>query len=116
MEVDTTTASAPAADATGKKVSFAPDAKPDIASLSSRTPSVVPSEEAKEAAPIDGVIGQLEVYKSGAVKIRLANGILLDVRLPALQTIVTLIIHSSFRNNLGQRSYPTLLPAASYYA
>lgn len=30
---------------------------------------------------VDGVIGQLEVYRSGAVKMRLANGILLDVRL-----------------------------------
>ncbi|KAF5316387.1 hypothetical protein D9619_006187 [Psilocybe cf. subviscida] len=78
MDVDTA-ALAPAGDAAGKKVSFAADVKPDVASLSSRTPSVVPSEEAKEAVPVDGVIGQLEVYKSGAVKIRLANGILLDV-------------------------------------
>lgn len=30
--------------------------------------------------PIDGIIGQLEIYRSGVVKMRLANGILLDVR------------------------------------
>lgn len=71
---------------TPKKVSFAPDVKPDIASVASgsgasgsRTPSTVPSEP-EPAQPLDGVIGQLEVYRSGAVKIRLANGILLDVR------------------------------------
>lgn len=30
---------------------------------------------------VDGLIGQLEIYESGAVKMRLHNGILLDVRL-----------------------------------
>lgn len=66
-------------DAT-KKVSFAPDVKPELTPASSRTASVVPSEvEATKAVPLDGVIGRLEVYKSGAVKIRLADGILLDV-------------------------------------
>ncbi|KAF8957445.1 RNA polymerase III RPC4-domain-containing protein [Flammula alnicola] len=67
----------PGPEITGKKVSFAADVKQDTAT-SSTTPSTVPSEPNK-AEPIDGVIGQLEVYKSGAVKIRLANGILLDV-------------------------------------
>lgn len=28
---------------------------------------------------LDGVVGQLEVYASGAVKMRLANGIVMDV-------------------------------------
>ncbi|KAF8202122.1 RNA polymerase III RPC4-domain-containing protein [Pholiota molesta] len=79
MDVDSVPAGPP------KKVSFAPDVKPDIASVASgsgasgsRTPSIVPSEP-EPAQPLDGVIGQLEVYRSGAVKIRLANGILLDV-------------------------------------
>ncbi|PPQ65472.1 hypothetical protein CVT26_000112 [Gymnopilus dilepis] len=60
-----------------KKVSFAPDVKPGASTESSRTPSVVPSEPSA-SSPVDGVIGQLEVYKSGVVKMRLANGILLD--------------------------------------
>ena len=35
--------------------------------------------ESKEVDRISGVIGQLEIYRSGAVKIRLANDILLNV-------------------------------------
>lgn len=65
------------ASTSAKKVSFAADVKPDIAS-DSRTPSTVPSEP-KQEQPLDGIVGQLEVYRSGAVKIRLGNGILLDV-------------------------------------
>ncbi|KAF7794473.1 hypothetical protein EIP86_005607 [Pleurotus ostreatoroseus] len=34
---------------------------------------------AAEPAKIDGVVGQLEIYRSGAVKMRLGNDILLDV-------------------------------------
>ena len=41
----------------------------------------VPEDVDKEKPPahVDGVIGNLEIYQSGAVKMRLANGILLDV-------------------------------------
>ncbi|TFL02006.1 RNA polymerase III RPC4-domain-containing protein [Pterulicium gracile] len=56
-----------------KKVSFSADTKsatPDA----SGTPSEPPP-----AKPVDGSIGQLEIYESGAVKMRLANNILLDV-------------------------------------
>jgi DNA-directed RNA polymerase III subunit RPC4 len=35
----------------------------------------------KEDEPLDGVIGQLEIYKSGTVKMRLGHGIVLDVSL-----------------------------------
>ncbi|KAH9995372.1 RNA polymerase III RPC4-domain-containing protein [Russula compacta] len=61
---------APASE--GKHVSFSADTKP---------PSAVPEDVDKESpsAHVDGVIGQLEIYQSGAVKMRLANGILLDV-------------------------------------
>lgn len=52
-----------------KSVSFAPETKPPVPS---------PSQQ-KEDSTLDGVIGQLEVYKSGAVKMRLCNGTLLDV-------------------------------------
>lgn len=34
----------------------------------------------KEEPKIDGIIGQLEIYESGAVKMRLGNGIVMDVR------------------------------------
>jgi DNA-directed RNA polymerase III subunit RPC4 len=35
---------------------------------------------------VEGVIGHLEVYRSGVVKMRLGNGIVLDVREPYLNT------------------------------
>ncbi|KAL5513034.1 hypothetical protein ACEPAH_3432 [Sanghuangporus vaninii] len=55
-----------------KAVTFAPDVKPPASGAS--TPSVhTPS------VPIDGVIGRLEIHQSGIVKMRLENGILLDV-------------------------------------
>jgi DNA-directed RNA polymerase III subunit RPC4 len=56
----------------GKHVSFSDDTKP---------PASVPEDVDEEKPPVhvDGVIGQLEIYQSGAVKMRLANGILLDV-------------------------------------
>lgn len=68
MDVD------PVPEIGGKKVSFASDVKPDrieLPKLNARDPQKI--------EPVDGVVGQLEVYKSGAVKIRFANGILLDV-------------------------------------
>jgi DNA-directed RNA polymerase III subunit RPC4 len=56
-----------------KRVSFSADTKP---------PAAVPEDlvdKEKPPAHVDGVIGKLEIYQSGAVKMRLANGILLDV-------------------------------------
>ncbi|KZT10060.1 uncharacterized protein LAESUDRAFT_741655 [Laetiporus sulphureus 93-53] len=65
-----------------KKVSFAPDTKPpatadqpDESTSSQDKQSDVKTEEPK----VDGVIGQLEIYESGVVKMRLGNGNLLDV-------------------------------------
>ncbi|KAH9479588.1 hypothetical protein JR316_0008183 [Psilocybe cubensis] len=102
MEVDP---SPPVSDAAGKKVSFAADVKPDITPGSSRTASVVPSEvESVKAPPLDGVIGQLEIYKSGAVKIRLANGILLDARLFRL----------AFVEQVNAATQPSFLQQAVY--
>jgi DNA-directed RNA polymerase III subunit RPC4 len=57
----------------GKKVSFTADTKLDA---SSSLPA--PSEPKVEL--ITGVIGRLEIYRSGTVKIRLANDILLNVK------------------------------------
>ena len=81
MDVDALPAPVPATSkdkGKGKAVSFSEDTKP---------PAPAPSEDtkegAKEAAPqrtvIDGIIGQLEVHRSGAVKMRLKNGIVMDV-------------------------------------
>ena len=59
----------------GKKVSFTADTKLDA---SSSLPSAAPSEP-KKVEHISGLIGQLEIYRSGTVKIRFANDILLNV-------------------------------------
>ena len=63
-----------------KTVTFSEDTKPPAPSA--------PQEQAGEKNPteqkLDGVIGQLEVYESGAVKMRLSNGIVMDVSLSCL--------------------------------
>ncbi|KXN89398.1 DNA-directed RNA polymerase III subunit rpc4, partial [Leucoagaricus sp. SymC.cos] len=79
------------AESSTKKVSFAPDTKPALTPASSR-PSTTPPEPAKEEL-VDGVIGQLEVYKSGVVKIRLANGILLDVNAATQPSFLQQAVH-----------------------
>ena len=61
----------------GKKVTFAPDVK-----SASATPTPTPAPETPKSDKVeklDGLIGRLEIYQSGAVKMRLDNGILLDV-------------------------------------
>lgn len=72
--------------APGKKVSFASDSKPPSAEVSvgttasSNATNDGQNTSAEETAPkIDGIIGQLEVHRSGAVKMRLGNGIVMDV-------------------------------------
>jgi hypothetical protein len=77
-----------------KRVSFSADTKP---------PASVPEDVDKDQLPphVDGVIGQLEVYKSGAVKMRLANGILLDVSFSLLPNEVSTELR---RRLLPQRS------------
>ncbi|KAA1468820.1 hypothetical protein DENSPDRAFT_815390 [Dentipellis sp. KUC8613] len=61
----------------GKHVSFATDTKPPAAGTASRPESV--DKEPEPPEHVDGIIGQLEIYQSGAVKMRLANGIVMDV-------------------------------------
>ena len=74
---------------TGKKVSFAPDAKPVMTSAPlAQTAALQPEDPAAEQelaldTRVEGVIGQLEVYDSGTVRMRLANGIVLDVSFKA---------------------------------
>ena len=65
-----------------KKVTFA---TPEGPGSGATTPSTKPEDPTTEKIPdplVDGVVGQLELYRSGAIKMRLANGILLDVSLP----------------------------------
>jgi DNA-directed RNA polymerase III subunit RPC4 len=73
----------------GKKVSFAADVKPPAPNGAQE------NQEKKDGAPdgvpegagakpaeekkLDGVIGQLEVHRSGIIKMRLGNGMLMDV-------------------------------------
>ena len=71
----------------GKKVTFAPDVKSASGtSTPSSTPDITKVDDgesdpnANVCPNLDGIIGSLEIYESGAVKMRLDNGILLDVR------------------------------------
>ncbi|TCD69616.1 hypothetical protein EIP91_006841 [Steccherinum ochraceum] len=68
-----------------KKVKFAEDTKPPASGASTpqetsgaATPQVK-KEPGEDEAKISGVVGQLEIYQSGSVKMRLGNGILLDI-------------------------------------
>jgi len=64
-----------------KKVTFA---TPDGPGSGTATPTMKPDDPTAERipdSPVDGIIGQLELYRSGAIKMRLNNGILLDVSL-----------------------------------
>jgi len=76
----------PAPGNESKRVSFSADTKP---------PAAVPEDVDKEKPPehVDGVIGQLEIYQSGAVKMRLANGILLDVTAATQPSFLQQAVH-----------------------
>ncbi|KZT27832.1 hypothetical protein NEOLEDRAFT_1167906 [Neolentinus lepideus HHB14362 ss-1] len=87
MDVDMAdpNAAADVSDAKGKRVSFAQDTKPPAAAGtpiptgSTLAPAPTPAQGQEENVKLDGQIGQLEIYASGAVKMRMGNGILLDV-------------------------------------
>ncbi|KAF8638950.1 hypothetical protein AX16_010424 [Volvariella volvacea WC 439] len=64
----------------GKRVAFAPDTKATSTPDSQEAPAVMDQASHSLDTKLDGVIGQLEIYRSGAVKMRLANDILLDVQ------------------------------------
>lgn len=81
-----------------KRVSFTQDTKPG----SSVPPGVdVETEkkpETQEPEPLDGIIGQLEVHRSGAVKMRLANGILMDVTAATQPSFLQQAVHVDSTN------------------
>ncbi|KAH9924784.1 RNA polymerase III RPC4-domain-containing protein [Fomitopsis serialis] len=88
----------PAADTaeTGgeRKVTFAPDTKPAAPAQGAK-----PDDKAKDAdQKVDGIIGQLEVYASGAVKMRLANGILMDVTAATQPSFLQQAVHIDSEN------------------
>jgi DNA-directed RNA polymerase III subunit RPC4 len=87
-----------------RRVSFAADVKPPAPlpspTLYSQTPSAnAPGTGAvtkEDESKVDGVIGQLQVYRSGAVKMLLSNGIVLDVRPQSQSPVDLLSLTSSF--------------------
>ncbi|KAI0792122.1 RNA polymerase III RPC4-domain-containing protein [Abortiporus biennis] len=65
-----------------KKVTFAEDTKPPAAAATptgTPAPTQIKKEPSEGQQKTDGVIGQLEVYRSGAVKMRVGNGIVYDI-------------------------------------
>jgi DNA-directed RNA polymerase III subunit RPC4 len=68
-------------DTPSKKVTFAPDSKPPAESSTPPTPAPESQQKSiEEPEPkVDGIIGNLEVHRSGAVKMCLGNSILMDV-------------------------------------
>lgn len=58
-----------------KTVTFSEETKPPAPGVRQETQGDKAAEE-----KLDGIIGQLEVYQSGTVKMRLTNGMVLDVR------------------------------------
>ena len=70
-----------------RKVSFAEDTKPP--GPSGPSTNVAADTESKEDQKVEGLAGQLEIYASGAVKMRMGNGIVYDVSLTALLYVYT---------------------------
>ena len=75
------------------KVLSVPDVKPGPANAI--TPSTPSAQLSGAYNVVDGVIGQLETYRNGAVKFRLNNGILLDVCESFSLALAHLIISAS---------------------
>lgn len=59
-----------------QKVTFAGDTLSDEEDVA---PPKVKAEEQDDSKPSGGKIGQLEIYRSGLVKMRLGNGIVMEV-------------------------------------
>jgi DNA-directed RNA polymerase III subunit RPC4 len=68
-------------------------------------------DEEKPPAHVDGKIGQLEIYQSGAVKMRLENGILLDVSLRFRHHIVVVVLLTVLRQVMAA-TQPSFLQQA----
>ena len=79
-----------------RKVSFAEDTKPPGPSGPSTNGAA--DTESKEDQKVEGLAGQLEIYASGAVKMRMGNGIVYDVSLTL-----------NFRRNRSSHLYTVIL-------
>ncbi|KAE9406994.1 hypothetical protein BT96DRAFT_874956 [Gymnopus androsaceus JB14] len=80
-----------------KKVSFATDVKSEVEVQASSSQGTSTAAETKEE--VDGMIGHLEIYRSGAVKMRLANGILLDVNAGTQASFLQQAVHLDLNEN-----------------
>lgn len=97
-----------------KTVTFSEDTKPPAPEGAAAPEVKQESQDAKAAEEkVDGVIGQLEVYQSGAVKMRLSNGIVLDVR-PMTLFLYPLTILNYSRIQVNAATQPSFLQHAVY--
>ncbi|KIJ20854.1 hypothetical protein PAXINDRAFT_178443 [Paxillus involutus ATCC 200175] len=80
-----------------RKVSFADDVKSPAPATSSTTPAGAAAEPPKKPK-VDGIIGQLEVYRSGTVKMRLDNGIVLNVSEATQPSFLQQAVHLDMDN------------------
>ncbi|KAG6381600.1 RNA polymerase III RPC4-domain-containing protein [Boletus reticuloceps] len=90
-----------------RKVSFAADTKsPASPSASTVGTTQVAPDTPKEKPKVDGMIGQVEVYRSGMVKMRLGNGIVLNVSEATRPSFLQQAVHLDMENEklhvLGQ--------------
>ncbi|KAF8449049.1 RNA polymerase III RPC4-domain-containing protein [Boletus edulis BED1] len=82
-----------------RKVSFAADTKsPASPSGSTVGTTQVALDTPKEKPKVDGMIGQLEVYRSGMVKMRLGNGIVLNVSEATRPSFLQQAVHLDMEN------------------
>ncbi|KAH0836644.1 RNA polymerase III RPC4-domain-containing protein [Lanmaoa asiatica] len=82
-----------------RKVSFAADTKPPASASEPTIPATqVGSEASKETPKVDGVIGHIEVYRSGTVKMRLGNGIVLNVSEATQPSFLQQAVHLDMEN------------------
>ncbi|KAF9245249.1 RNA polymerase III RPC4-domain-containing protein [Melanogaster broomeanus] len=81
-----------------RRVSFAADVKSPAPTTNSTTPAEIAAEPPKEIPKIDGIIGQLEVYRSGTVKMRLDNGIVLQVSEATQPSFLQQAVHLDMEN------------------
>ncbi len=93
-----------------KKVTFAEDTKPPAVDA----PGADKDKE-EESSTVDGVIGQLEIYESGTVKMRMRNGIVMDVSVTPNKLLARLFTECSITLSMyrlpvlhNRRSYNTL--------
>ncbi|KAI1796644.1 RNA polymerase III RPC4-domain-containing protein [Ganoderma leucocontextum] len=84
-----------------KKVTFAEDTKPPaLGAAGANGPATADKDQADESPTVDGVIGQLEIYESGTVKMRMRNGIVMDV---TAATQPTFLQHAIYLDSTNKR-------------